>query len=153
MGSAAIAFGVLVGAVVVPAGSASAATGQTCANSTLSDGSVVARACINWENPSTVGSGPGRWDAGEPRVWNPPGNATQLPVYAIFKPFGFTSHYRYTDAIADGNTWLLPPNADVRWWVSMEGRTVRFEIASSSGHTQCVYLVPGSSNVTNGKCP
>jgi hypothetical protein len=140
------AITVMVAGSLVPATAAQAATGRTCGNSTLSDGSIVGHACIRWENPA--GSG---WAAYDPRLWNPPGHATQLPIYAIFKPFGWYDDFMYTGAIRDGSTWLLPANH--YGWQSQPGRTVRFEVAYASGHTQCIYIVPNSTNTENGHCP
>jgi len=148
--SAALTTTVMAAGLLADAGPAEADTsGDTCGNSTLSDGSVVARACVHW----TLSSSGLSYDVVNPKVWNPPNQATVLPVYAIFKPFIYTTDYIYMGGIADGETRYAVEEG-ISGWGGVSTQTVRFEIQTTGGgHTQCIYIVPGSHSVTNGHCP
>src|SRR5687768_15728562 len=146
MGITAIACGLVLAVVGVPAAPAAAATGITCVN--LYTGSqpapgneyVIARACVTW-NDAPSGN---KWTQTEQRIWNPPGGVNYTLLATMYANTGAFNKNREL-----GSNRSLVSGDDFTGQYTAKFNVLVYTYSSVPF---CIYLIPNGSNIEHHAC-
>lgn len=142
----AIACGIMLAVVGLPAVPAAAQSGITCANLYAADRpqpgdpDVLARACISW-NDLPDGN---NWTLHQHRIWNPPGGVNYTLNVSMFTNTGALNG----GAVLDSGETLL------KWPESVGRYTAKFAVLVQgySSTPYCIYLIPRGYNIEHHNC-
>jgi hypothetical protein len=142
----AVACGIILAVVALPAVPAAAAPPTTCANLYEADGpqpggpDVLARACISWSDSPDGNS----WTLYEHRIWNPPGGVNYTLNVFMFRNTGAKAGGAVLES---GETLFKQPN-------SVGPYTAKFAVLVQgySATPYCIYLIPRDYNIEHHNC-